>query len=97
MRHKVQQQHLTSEANGLSGTLLCSTPPIKKKTIATFEFEVLAPLDNNCGLSRILFDGKGHAKIALLYQVVVGTLCDLNVFHFLLLCNGSPLIAVVTQ
>jgi hypothetical protein len=26
-RHKVQQQHLTSETKGLSGTLSCSTPP----------------------------------------------------------------------
>jgi hypothetical protein len=108
MRHKVQQQHSTSEAKGLSGTLSCSTPPIFflfKKTIATFEFEVLAPMGDDWGLSIIPFDGGGHATIAGLhpllhfsdYQVVVGTLSDLNVFHFLFLYNGSPLIAVMTQ
>ena len=61
MRYKVQRQHLTSEAKGLSGTLLCSTPPIFLKTTATFEFEVLALLGNDRGLSRILYDDRSHA------------------------------------
>ncbi len=70
MRYKGQWQHSTSDAKGLSGTLLCSTPPIFfKKTIATFEFEVLALLGNNWGLSRNLYDGRGHATIAGLHPL----------------------------
>jgi hypothetical protein len=70
MRYKVQRQHSTSEAKGLSGTLLCSTPPIFfKKSIATFDFEVLAPLGNNRGLNRNLYDGRGHATIAGLHPL----------------------------
>ncbi len=76
-----------------------------KKTIATFEFEVMAPLGNNWGLSRILFDGQSLATIAGLHPLshfsALPGCCwyfgDLNVFHFLFFYNGSPLITVVTR
>ncbi len=69
MRHKVQWHSSTSEAKGLSGTLSCPTPHFFYKTIATFEFELLALLGNNQRLSRILFDNRGHATMAALHPL----------------------------
>ncbi len=72
-------------------------------TIATFEFEVLALLGNSWRLSRILFDDGGHATMAGLHPLshfsALSGCCWyfvwLNIFHYLFLCNNSPLIAVV--
>ena len=46
-----------------------NTPNFFLKTIATFEFEVLALLGNDRGLSRNLYDGRGHATIAGLHPL----------------------------
>ncbi len=110
VRHNETQSSATAfnlwGKKSLRNLVVLNTPifMVFKKTVATFEFEVLALLGNSWGLSGILCGNRDHATMAGLHQLSHFSAlpgCSwyfvwLKVFHNLFLCNDSSLIAVVT-